>query len=56
MQLHAFLAEAPAGWEPTLDEEHVDWRWLDEDDAVALLHFPEPGLAVRAAAERERAR
>ena len=54
VQLHAFLAEASPAWEPTLDEEHVDWRWLEEDDAVALLHFPEPGLAVRAAAERER--
>ena len=22
-----FAAEAPAGWEPVLDEEHVEYRW-----------------------------
>ena len=27
----AFVAEAPAGWEPALDEEHVDHRWCDAD-------------------------
>lgn len=53
VQLHAFLAEAPTGWEPTIDEEHIDWRWLRATDAVALLHFPEPGQAVRAAVELE---
>ena len=25
-------AEAPAGWEPTLDDEHVDYRWCDADE------------------------
>ena len=37
-----FVADAPAGWEPTLDDEHVDARWLDAEAAVALLHYPEP--------------
>jgi 8-oxo-dGTP pyrophosphatase MutT (NUDIX family) len=45
----AFVAEAPPGWEPTLDEEHVDHRWLDADGAVGLLHYPEPREAVRRA-------
>lgn len=45
-----FVADAPARWEPTLDAEHVDHRWLDEDDAVAMLHYPEPREAVRRAA------
>jgi 8-oxo-dGTP pyrophosphatase MutT (NUDIX family) len=45
----AFVAEAPPGWEPALDEEHVDHRWLDADRAVALLHYPEPREAVRQA-------
>jgi 8-oxo-dGTP pyrophosphatase MutT (NUDIX family) len=45
-----FVADAPARWEPTLDEEHVDHRWLEADDAVALLHYPEPREAVRRAA------
>ena len=45
-----FVAEAPEGWEPTLDHEHVEARWLDADAAVALLHYPEPKEIVRRAA------
>ena len=44
--VHAFFAEAPAGWEPTLNEEHVDYRWLDAADASRLLEFPEPRDAL----------
>jgi dATP pyrophosphohydrolase len=46
-----FVADAPAGWEPELDEEHVDVRWLGPEGAVALLRYPEPREAVRRAAE-----
>ena len=45
-----FVVDAPPGWEPVLDEEHVDHRWLDAAAAVALLHYPEPREAVRLAA------
>lgn len=45
-----FVADAPAGWEPALDTEHVDHRWLGADAAVRLLHYPEPREAVRRAA------
>jgi dATP pyrophosphohydrolase len=45
-----FVADAPAGWEPTLDYEHVEARWLDAEAAVALLHYPEPKEIVRRAA------
>lgn len=45
-----FVAEAPSGWEPVLDAEHVEHRWLDAAGAVALLHYPEPREAVRRAA------
>lgn len=48
--VHVFAVDAPEGWEPTLDEEHVDHRWLPESEAVALLHYPEPREAVRRAA------
>jgi 8-oxo-dGTP pyrophosphatase MutT (NUDIX family) len=48
--VQAFAAAAPAGWEPALDDEHVEHRWLDADGAVALLAYPEPREAVRAAA------
>jgi 8-oxo-dGTP pyrophosphatase MutT (NUDIX family) len=45
-----FLAEAPAGWEPVLDREHVAHRWCSAEDAVRQLRWPEPRAAVRAAA------
>jgi dihydroneopterin triphosphate diphosphatase len=45
-----FVAEAPPAWEPTLDDEHVDHRWLDADGAVGLLRYPEPADAIRRAA------
>ena len=45
-----FVAEAPAGWEPVLDWEHVEHRWCSADDAVRQLRWPEPRAAVRAAA------
>ena len=44
--VHPFHAEAPAGWEPVLNEEHVDYRWLSADDACGQLEFPEPRQAV----------
>ena len=49
VSLHACLAQAPEGWEPDLDDEHVDHRWLAVDDAVELLFWPEPREAVRLA-------
>ena len=48
----AYVAEAPPRWEPTLDAEHVDHRWLTADAAVELLHYPEPREAVRRAAAK----
>lgn len=45
--MHAFLAEAPAGWEPVLDEEHVEYRWCSAANADAQLAYPEPREAVR---------
>ena len=45
--LHTFLAEAPPGWEPVLNEEHVEYLWCSAADADALLAYPEPREAVR---------
>jgi 8-oxo-dGTP pyrophosphatase MutT (NUDIX family) len=44
--MYAYLAEAPDGFEPVLNEEHVDYRWCDSADAVELLAYPEPCEAV----------
>jgi dATP pyrophosphohydrolase len=43
----AFVAEAPAGWEPQLDHEHDDYRWCSLADADALIRFPEPRELLR---------
>ena len=42
-----FVAEAPADWEPTLDWEHDDHRWLPRDEAAELLYWPEPAALLR---------
>ena len=48
--VHAFVAEAPEGWEPILDAEHDLHRWCDLDDALALLPYETARDAVRGAA------
>jgi 8-oxo-dGTP pyrophosphatase MutT (NUDIX family) len=45
-----FVVDASAGWEPVLDREHVEARWLSRGEAVALLQYPEPRELVRRAA------
>jgi 8-oxo-dGTP pyrophosphatase MutT (NUDIX family) len=45
-----FLADAPAGWEPTLDDEHDEYRWCTAAEAQELLYWPEPREIVRAVA------
>jgi 8-oxo-dGTP pyrophosphatase MutT (NUDIX family) len=47
----AFAAEAPPGWEPTLDEEHVGYRWCTREEALELLRYPEPRDALERVAE-----
>lgn len=44
--MHTFLAEAPAGFEPVLNEEHVDYCWCSAGEAGDLLAYPEPRVAV----------
>jgi len=47
VHVETFLASAPAGWEPTLDWEHDDYRWLRRDEAAELLFWPEPAALLR---------
>ncbi|HWH05051.1 MAG TPA: NUDIX domain-containing protein [Gaiellaceae bacterium] len=37
-----YVAVVDPLWEPTLDHEHVEYRWCARDDACALLYWPEP--------------
>jgi dATP pyrophosphohydrolase len=45
-----FVVEVPTGWEPILNEEHDDYRWLSLADAIALAHWPETGEVFAAIA------
>jgi len=41
VEVQAFLVEVAAGWEPTLNDEHDEYRWLPPHEAAALFHWPE---------------
>jgi 8-oxo-dGTP pyrophosphatase MutT (NUDIX family) len=41
-----FAAEAPAGWEPRLDHEHVDHRWCQAREAARLVRWPDTAAAL----------
>jgi 8-oxo-dGTP pyrophosphatase MutT (NUDIX family) len=47
VHVETFLANAPADWEPTLDWEHDDYRWLPREEAAAILYWPEPAALLR---------
>jgi 8-oxo-dGTP pyrophosphatase MutT (NUDIX family) len=42
-----FLVEAPDDWEPTLDWEHDDHRWLPPAEAAGALRWPDTADALR---------
>lgn len=52
IRLHAFSAVSPPGWEPVLEDEHVDHRWCPAEDALQVLAYEEPREAVRVVARR----
>ena len=46
--VHAFVADAPAGWEPVLDAEHALYRWCHLDGALDLMKYETARDALRA--------
>lgn len=42
-----FAAEIRPGSDPLLDDEHDDYRWLEADETVELLQWPEQRRIVR---------
>lgn len=44
----AFRVHVPAGWEPTLNEEHDEYRWCSPGEAATLFHWPETRELARA--------
>ena len=47
VHVESFIVDAPADWEPTLDWEHDEYRWLPREEAAALLFWPEPAAVLR---------
>jgi dihydroneopterin triphosphate diphosphatase len=47
VHVEAFLVEVEPGWEPELNEEHVEYRWLGREEAAELLFWPEPAALLR---------
>jgi 8-oxo-dGTP pyrophosphatase MutT (NUDIX family) len=47
VHVECFVADAPADWEPQLDDEHDEYRWCSPDDAFALLYWDDTREALR---------
>jgi 8-oxo-dGTP pyrophosphatase MutT (NUDIX family) len=48
VEVRAFLVDVPGGWEPTLNEEHDEYRWCSPEEAAALFRWPETQELARA--------
>jgi dATP pyrophosphohydrolase len=48
VHVEAYLVDVEPGWEPTLNHEHDEYRWLPREEAAALLFWPEPAQVLRA--------
>jgi 8-oxo-dGTP pyrophosphatase MutT (NUDIX family) len=47
VHVEAFLVDVEPRWEPKLNEEHVEYRWLRREEAAELLFWPEPAALLR---------
>ena len=50
VHVEAFLVDVASGWEPELNEEHDEYRWLPREEAAELLFWPEPAALLRSLA------
>lgn len=50
VHVEAFLVDVEPGWEPELNEEHDEYRWLPREEAAELLFWPEPAALLRSLA------
>ncbi len=50
VHVEAFLVDVEPGWEPVLNSEHVEYRWLGREEAAELLFWPEPAALLRSLA------
>jgi len=47
VHVEAYLVDVDPGWEPALNDEHDEYRWLPRDEAAELLFWPEPAALLR---------
>jgi 8-oxo-dGTP pyrophosphatase MutT (NUDIX family) len=47
VHVEAYLVDVEPGWEPELNDEHVEYRWLKREEAAELLFWPEPVALLR---------
>ncbi len=47
VRVEAFLVDVDPGWEPELNHEHDEYRWLPPEEAAELLFWPEPAALLR---------
>jgi 8-oxo-dGTP pyrophosphatase MutT (NUDIX family) len=47
VHVDCYLVDAPDDWEPTLDDEHDEYRWATAGDAPGALYWPDTADALR---------
>jgi dATP pyrophosphohydrolase len=47
VHVRAYLVDVAREWEPALNEEHDEYRWLPREEAAELLYWPEPAALLR---------
>lgn len=53
VRIETFVAQAPPGWEPVLNEEHDAYRWCALGEALGALRWPEMRHALEVLAHRD---
>jgi 8-oxo-dGTP pyrophosphatase MutT (NUDIX family) len=49
VRVSCFAVQAPAGWEPTLSEEHDQHRWCSREQAAELMRWQDAAAALELA-------
>jgi 8-oxo-dGTP pyrophosphatase MutT (NUDIX family) len=47
VHVEAYMVDVEPDWEPALNDEHDEYRWLPRDEAAELLFWPEPAALLR---------
>jgi 8-oxo-dGTP pyrophosphatase MutT (NUDIX family) len=50
VEVENFTVQVAPGWEPVLNDEHDDYRWLIASEAIAIAHWPETKEVLAAVA------